>query len=306
MDKRAISLELKRKIYESGCQYSGFAKAGLLQREYDFFIKWLVNGNHANKAYLEREPVKRANPALLVNGAKSVISLLFSYHTTEDLSERHYYRISKYGYGIDYHKVLRDKMNDIVGYIKRLTLSENTFQYVDTAPVFEKAWAARCGLGWIGKNTLLINKNLGSFVFIGTVITDVELEYDEPIEDDCGICSLCIDSCPTGALTAPHEIDIRKCISHLTMEQKNALPVQLKEKFNRYIYGCDICQNCCPHNRNLQPCEEKSFYPSELLRNMSKTDWDGLTEDKFNELFHESAVQRITYANLKRNIDFIG
>jgi epoxyqueuosine reductase len=305
MDTHSLSLAIKRKISESGYLNSGFARAELLQRDYDFFLKWLAKGNHAQKAYLEKEPLKRADPRLLVKGARSVISILFSYFTAEDLSEKHFYKISKYGYGRDYHIVLKEKLNDLVAYIKTLTQTENTIPYVDAAPVFEKAWAQRCGLGWTGKNTLLINKNLGTFHFIGTIITDVELEYDVPAEEACGSCRLCMDACPTGALIAPHEIDVKKCISHLTMEQKNALPGELIEKFNNYIYGCDICQDCCPWNKNLQACGDESLYPSDDLEAMTKNDWEILSENKFNELFHDSAVARVGFNTLKRNIDFI-
>jgi epoxyqueuosine reductase len=305
MDKHALSLAIKSKISESGYLHSGFAKAELLTREYDFFIKWLAKGNHAEKAYLEREPIKRADPTLLVKDAKSVISILFPYYTPDDLSEKHFYRISKYGYGRDYHKVLKENLNPIVDYIKTLTGSINTIAYVDAAPVFEKAWAQHCGLGWPGKNTILINKELGSFHFIGTIITDLELEYDEPLEDKCGSCTICLEACPTGALIGPHEIDIRKCLSHLTMEQKKDLPAELKDKFNNYVYGCDICQNCCPWNKKLQPSADESFYPSDDLEKMSREDWDNLTEEKFTELFHDSAVARVGYNILKRNIDFI-
>lgn len=305
MDTLSLSSEIKRKITETGCLHSGFAKAELLKREYDFFISWLVEGKHAQKAYLEREPIKRADPTLLVKGAKSVISILFSYYTPEDLSEKHFYRISKYGYGKDYHIVLKKKLKDIVDHITTLTGSKNTIAYVDSAPIFEKAWAQRSGLGWIGKNTLLINKNTGSFHFIGTIVTDVELQYDIPVDEKCGNCNKCVEACPTGALVNPHELDVRKCISHLTMEQKKPLDVEMKSKFNNFIYGCDICQNCCPWNKKLLSCSDSSFYPSEQLRNMNKHDWEILNEEKFSEIFKDSAVERITFQCLKRNIDFL-
>ncbi|MEI6851589.1 MAG: tRNA epoxyqueuosine(34) reductase QueG [Bacteroidota bacterium] len=305
MDSHTLSTNIKRKIAELGYPQSGFAKAELLQRDYDFLLSWLAEGKHAEKAYLEREPIKRADPTLLVPGAKSVIAFLFPYYTPEDLSEKHFYKISRYGYGRDYHKVLKEKLRIIVEFIKELTGSENTVPYVDSAPVFEKAWAQRCGLGWAGKNTLLINKLTGSFHFIGIIITDVKLEYDEAEKDGCGSCTLCMEACPAGALTAPHEIDIRKCISHLTMEQKYPLPEGQKEKFQNFIYGCDICQNCCPWNHKLQPTTEASFFPSEALKQMTQTDWDNLSEEKFKELFKETAIERVGYSLLKRNIAYI-
>lgn len=305
MDPQFISSEIKRKISESGCLHSGFAKAELLKQEFDFFLSWLKNGNHAQKAYLEREPIKRADPTLLVAGAKSVISILFSYYFPDDLGEKHYYKISKYGYGKDYHTVVKEKLKEIVTFIKTLTQSENTFAYVDTAPVFEKAWARQSGTGWTGKNTLHINKQLGSFVFIGTIITDVELAYDNTGEEGCGSCNRCLDACPTGALIAPYTIDVRKCISHLTMEQRNALPSELKMKFKNYIYGCDICQNCCPYNKNLKGTDNTAFHPTDAFKEMSKSDWENLTEEQFKQLFKDSAVERITYPVLMRNINFI-
>ena len=305
MDIHELTLAIKQKIADMGYPHAGFAKAELLQRDYDFLVSWLAKGKHAEKAYLEREPAKRADPTLLTEGARSVISILFPYYTPEDLSEKHFYKISRYGYGRDYHKVLKEKLWEIAEHIKSITQSKNTVPYVDAAPIFEKAWAQRCGLGWAGKNTIILNKKLGSFHFIGTIITDVELEYDKAGKDACGSCTLCLEACPTGALTAPHDIDIRKCISHLSMEQKYPLPEEQKEKFHNYIYGCDICQNCCPWNKKLQPTGETAFYPSEALQHMTKSDWDSLDEDKFKELFKESAVDRVGYDLLKRNIAFI-
>jgi epoxyqueuosine reductase len=305
MDVHTLSCEIKKKIIEMGYPHSGFAKAELLKRDYDFLVSWLAGGNHAQKAYLEREPLKRADPTLLMPGAKSVISILFPYYTPTDLSLRHFYKISKYGYGRDYHKVLKEKLQEIADYIITLTHTENTIAYVDTAPLLEKAWAQRCGLGWAGKNTLLINPKLGSFHFIGTIITDVFLEYDFMETDACGSCTLCLEACPTGALTEAHTLDVRKCISHLTMEQKEILPPALKEEFGRYIYGCDICQDCCPFNKKLLPTTEAAFYPSAAFRRMGMTDWETLTEQEFEALFMDSAVKRVGYEVLRRNIEFI-
>ena len=305
MSTRELSLNIKKKILETGASDCGFAKTERLQKECDFLKQWLVKEFHAGKTYLERDPELRADPEMLVPGAKTVIAVLYNYFTPGTLSPKSRYKTSRYAFGKDYHVVINEKLKIVAEYIKQMTKSQNTRVFVDTAPIFEKAWAQRSGLGWIGKNSLLINENTGSFHFIGIVITDVELQYDIPVEEKCGNCNLCIEACPTGALIGPHELDVRKCISHLTMEQKNQLPVEFKNKFNNFIYGCDICQEACPWNKNLNPCTDSSFQPSELLKKMSGEDWENLTEEKFLEMTENSAMRRIGFAALKRNIEFL-
>lgn len=270
MSIQEISSEIKRKIIETGASDCGFAKAVKLQREFDFFKQWLDKKYHAEKKYLEQNPERRANPEMLVPGAKTVIAVLYNYFISDDRLSKQHYKISRYAFGQDYHQVLNKKLSTVAEYIKEKTDSQNTRVFVDSAPIFEKAWAQRAGLGWIGKNTLLINENTGSFHFIGIIVTDVELQYDIPEEEKCGNCNLCVHACPTGALVGQHELDVRKCISHLTMEQKNPLPGEFKDNFNNFIYGCDICQDACPWNKDLKPASDNVFQLSDSLKNMSK------------------------------------
>lgn len=305
MDTVELSREVKKTIMATGASACGFAKARMLQREYDFLMQWLSKGYHAEKAYLERNPKGRANPEIIVPGARTVIAVLFNYYTHDEQGKPGNYSVSRYAHGRDYHLVLNERLAKVAGYIMLNTESLNTRVFVDSAPIFEKAWAQRAGLGWIGKNTLLVNENTGTFHFIGLIVTDIELIYDKPVEDKCGDCNLCIEACPTDALKGPHELDVRKCLSHLTMEQKNPLPEEMKEQFCNFIYGCDLCQEACPWNKDLKPCDDKDFLFSEALKNMTKEDWENLTEEKFKEISEHSAMRRVGFAVLKRNIDFL-
>jgi len=305
MNIQELSSGIKKLILETGASECGFAKAEKLQREYEFLKRWVNHEFHAGKTYLEQNPELRADPEMLVPGAKTVIAALFNYFNPDTLSAKQYYRISRYAFGRDYHQVVKEKMSVVADYIRQNTESLNTRAFVDSAPIFEKAWAQRAGLGWIGKNSLLVNKNTGTFHFIGIIVTDVELHYDIPVEEKCGNCKRCVEACPTGALVGPHELDVRKCISHLTMEQKNPLEASLKNKLNNFIYGCDICQEACPWNKNLKPCSDKPFQLLESLNMMSKEDWENLTEEKFLEITEYSAMKRVGYSTIKRNIDFL-
>ena len=305
MNTQELSSGIKKLLLETGASGCGFAKAGKLQREYDFLKQWVSHEFHAGKAYLEQNPELRADPEMLVPGAKTVIAALFNYYNPDTLSAKQHYRISRYAYGKDYHVVLKEKMNIVADYIRQHSGSLNTRVFVDSAPIFEKAWAQRAGLGWIGKNSLLVNKDTGTFHFIGIIVTDVELQYDTPVEERCGNCQLCVEACPTGALVGPHELDVRKCISHLTMEQKNPLDASLKDKLNNFIYGCDICQEACPWNQNLKPSADTPFQLSESLNSMSQEDWENLTEEKFLEITANSAMRRVGYQTVKRNIAFL-
>ncbi len=303
MGTKQFSIQLKQKMQDLGFSSVGFAKAEALTEDLAFFKTWMAKGFHAGKAYLERNPELRANPILMMPETKSVISGLISYYTAETLPESQYYKISRYAYGKDYHTVINAKLKQVVDYIAEQTSNKNTRAFVDSSPIFEKAWAKHAGLGWIGKNTLLLNQTTGSFHFIGTIITDIELEYNAPQAEKCGSCTKCLDACPTQALS-PYEIDVRKCITHL-LEQKNEIPAELKSKLNNYIYACDICQEACPWNQDLQPTTVADFQISSSLLQMKKEDWEQLTEEKFTELFQNSAIERIKYAGLKRNIDFV-
>jgi len=305
MDTRELSFEIKKKIFDTGAAECGFARAETLQREYDFLVQWTSQGLHAGKTYLERNPEVRANPALLVPGAKTVIAVLYNYYTDEKLPQHLPYRISRYAYGKDYHKVINDKLAGVAAFIKQQYQSQNTRVCVDTAPIFEKAWAQRAGLGWIGKNSLLVSEKTGTFHFIGIIITDVELHYDTPVEEKCGSCTLCLEACPTDALLAPHQLDVRKCISHLTMEQKNPLPESLRENFSGFIYECDCCQEVCPWNHHLKPTEIREFQLCVPLKKMTAADWETLTEEEFLNITEGSAIRRIGFQSLQRNIRFI-
>ncbi len=289
---------------ELGFSQCGFAKAEELTEDLEYFNNWLSQGFHAEKAYLERSPETRANPLKLMPEARSVISATLNYYTPQTLPESQFYKVSRYAYGKDYHKVLTAKLSLIKDFILENTSGKNCMFFVDSSPIFEKAWAKRAGLGWIGKNTLLLNQNTGSFHFIGTIITDIELEYDDVNPEHCGTCTKCIDACPTNALN-PLEIDVRRCISNLTMDPRKDIPQEYKGKLENYIYGCDICQTVCPWNAKLEETKENDFMPSAELLEMTKEDWENITEEKFGKLFSDTAVLKIKHIILKRNIDFI-
>jgi epoxyqueuosine reductase len=255
--------------------------------------------------YMERNIEKRLDPRNLVESARSVISVILNYFPENTLPEDNNYKLSKYAYGRDYHKVIRKKLKSIINLLKEEGKSENTRGFTDSAPVLDRAWAQRAGLGWIGKNTCLINVKHGSFLFIGEIITDVELEYDNSFDKDfCGGCTKCLDACPTNAIIAPRILDSRKCISYLTIEHKSNLPEELKASFEDWIFGCDVCQDVCPWNRTSKPHTESSFEIKKKLFHMTKEDWENLPEEEFDELFIGSAVKRTGFHGLSRNIKF--
>jgi epoxyqueuosine reductase len=257
-------------------------------------------------SYMERNLEKRTDPRLLVDGAKSVITVLLNYYPAELLPEENNYKIARYAYGRDYHDVVRDKLSELVEDIKLEIGNLSARAFVDSAPVLDKAWAERAGLGWIGKNTCLIHPKLGSFLFVGEIITNLELEYDAGrVNDLCGGCTRCLDACPTGALVGARELDARKCISYLTIEYKGELPESEKEKFHDWIFGCDICQDVCPWNRKAAPNGIPEFQPLQLLTEMNKERWENLSEEAFRALFRGSAIRRTKFSGLKRNINFL-
>ena len=288
-----------KKLGFSGC---GISKARFLSEEAKNFEKWLSNGYQGSMSYLEKNIDKRLNPTILVPGSKSVISLAFNYFPPKKLIDNNNFIISKYAYGKDYHKVLKKKLKKLFFLMREKIGNIEGRVFVDSAPIHERAWAKLSGLGWVGKNSLLINKNQGSFFFLAEIICDLELEYDEPVLNRCGNCSRCIDACPTGAITKAQVVNAKKCISYLTIENKDNIPEELNDSMNNSIFGCDICQDVCPWNKNSKPHEEIEFLPKKNLRKLRKKDWVELTEETFDRIFEGSAIKRTKYKGLKRNI----
>ena len=255
--------------------------------------------------YLENHFDKRLDPTKLVPGAKSVISLVYNYYPKKDIAQTNNLKIAKYAYGEDYHFVVKDKLKEFLQRIQDEIGEVNGRVFVDSAPVMERAWAKKSGLGWIGKNSLLLNRSMGSFFFLAEIILDLELEYDGPIKDYCGTCTACMDACPTDAIPQPYVVDGSKCISYFTIELKEEIPNEVKGKFENWIFGCDICQDVCPWNRFSQPHNESRFQPHSDLEHLSQNDWKEITEEVFRKVFKKSAVKRTGFTGLKRNIEFV-
>ena len=283
----------------------GISNAGFLEDEAPRLEQWLRQGHHGSMSYMERNFDKRLDPTKLVPGAKSVVSLLYNYFPKESQSDKSAPKISKYAYGKDYHTVIKDKLFELMHLLQEEVGEIHGRVFVDSAPVLDKAWAAKAGLGWIGKHTNLISKQAGSFYFIAELIMDLSLEQDAPVTDHCGSCTACIDACPTQAIVAPYQVDGSKCISYFTIELKEAIPQEVKGQFDNWAFGCDVCQDVCPWNRFSTPHQEPQFDPSPELLQMSKGDWHEITEAVFDRLFAESAVQRTQFSGLKRNLDFL-
>lgn len=282
----------------------GIAKAGFLEQEAPRLEKWLNEGRHGQMQYMENYFDKRLDPTLLVDGAKSVISLLLNYYPEETQIDNTY-KISKYAYGQDYHFVIKSKLKELLHSIQEHIGEVGGRAFVDSAPVLDKAWAAKSGLGWVGKNSNLLSKQVGSFFFIAELIVDIELEYDTPVTDHCGSCTACLDACPTQAIIEPYVVDGSKCISYFTIELKDNLPASMKGSFDDWAFGCDVCQDVCPWNRFSKPHREPLFNPHPDLLSMTKKDWEEITEDTFRKVFKNSAVKRTKFEGLKRNINFL-
>jgi len=296
---------IKREAKALGFLSCGIAKAGFLEEEAPKLEEWLRQGRHGQMKYMENHFDKRLNPTLLVPGAKSVITLLFNYYSEEKQQDASAPKISQYAYGEDYHHVIKQKLRQL---LERLRYNIGAIEgrvFVDSAPVMDKAWAQKAGLGWVGKNTNLIAKSTGSFFFIAEIISDLDLPADLPVADHCGSCTACIDACPTDALTAPYEIDGSKCISYATIELKEAIPTHFQGKMDGWMFGCDVCQDVCPWNRFARPSEEPAFRPSAELLEMNQRDWEELTEETFRRVFKKSAVKRTKFQGLQRNIRFL-
>ena len=295
---------IKEEAKRLGFLSCGISKAGFLEEEAPRLESWLNKNRHGQMSYMENHFDKRLNPTLLVDDAKSVVSLLLNYYPSE-FQNTNSYKISKYAYGEDYHFVIKDKLKELLHFIKTEIGEVYGRAFVDSAPVLDKAWAAKSGLGWIGKNTNLITQKVGSFYFIAELIIDLELEYDYAATDHCGSCTACIDACPTEAIVAPYEVDGSKCISYFTIELKDNLPQEMKGKFNDWMFGCDVCQDVCPWNRFSKPHDEPLFETNSNILNFSKSDWEEITLDTFQKVFKNSAVKRTKYEGLLRNIDFL-
>lgn len=306
MSKAAHTAIVKSEAKRLGFDYCGISAAGFLEEEAPRLEQWLKNNMQGEMHYMNNHFDMRLDPRKLVPGAKSVISLLLNYYTDATQHDSRAPKISKYAYGEDYHFVIKDKLHEMLNTLEeKIGRSIGGRAFVDSAPVMDKAWAKKSGLGWIGKNANLINKNSGSFFFIAELILDVELEYDQPVGDFCGTCTRCIDACPTDAIVNPHVVDGSKCISYFTIELKSAIPESEKGKFQNNMFGCDICQDVCPWNRFSVPHAESRFNANEKLLSMTREEWTEITEDVFRELFRKSAVKRTKFEGLKRNIRFI-
>lgn len=303
--KKIITAQLKNIASSLGFSYCGISKADFLEEEAPKLEEWLKRGYQGKMSYLENHFDKRLDPTKLVPGAKSVISLVYNYYPEKDLSKTSELKIAQYAYGEDYHFVIKDKLHEFLSLIREKIGDVQGRAFVDSAPVMERAWAKKSGVGWIGKNSLLLNRSMGSFFFLAELIIDLELEYDGPINDYCGTCTACMDACPTAAIPQPYVVDGSKCISYFTIELKEEMPNEVKGKFENWIFGCDICQDVCPWNRFSKPHDEKRFLPHPEIETMTKKDWQEITEDVFNKVFKKSAVKRAGFEGLKRNIRFI-
>ncbi|MFC2175901.1 tRNA epoxyqueuosine(34) reductase QueG [Bacteroidota bacterium] len=296
---------IKEEAKRLGFLQCGISKAGFLEQEAPRLEKWLNANMHGQMDYMANHFDKRLDPTKLVEGAKSVITVLLNYYPEEVQKDSEAPKISKYAYGNDYHHVIKGKLRQLVDFIQENIGQVDGRAFTDSAPVLDKAWAAKSGLGWIGKNANLINPKKGSFFFIGELILDLELTPDLPIRDHCGTCTACIDACPTEAIVAPYVVDGSKCISYFTIELKDAIPTAMKGQFDDWAFGCDVCQDVCPWNRFSKPHSEPAFNPHPEMLDMTKRDWEELTEDVFKKVFQKSAVKRTKFSGLKRNIEFI-
>ena len=300
----SLTNDIKTKAKTLGFMSCGISKAGFLEEEAPKLEYWLNKNMNGEMSYMERNFDMRLDPTKIVEGAKSVISLTYNYYAEKTYKDSNF-KISKYAYGDDYHFVIKNKLKDLFEYIKEKTGDINGRVFVDSAPVLERAWAKKSGLGWIGKNTNLISKKNGSFFFLCEIILDLELEYDHIETDHCGSCTACIDACPTNAIVEPYVVDGTRCISYYTIELKNNIPDYAKNTYDDWIFGCDICQDVCPWNRFSKPHKEPLFNSDDEFLSMNKNDWIEMTKETFNKVFKNSAIKRAGFDGIKRNIEFI-
>jgi epoxyqueuosine reductase len=295
---------IKSEAKRLGFLSCGISKAGFLEQEAPRLENWLNQNYNGQMSYMENHFDKRLDPTLLVDDAKSVVSLLLNYYPSE-FQNPDSYKISKYAYSQDYHFVIKDKLKELLFSIESNIGAVSGRAFVDSAPVLDKAWAAKSGLGWIGKNSNLLTQKVGSFYFIAELIIDLDLEYDHAVTDHCGTCTACIDACPTEAIVAPYVVDGSKCISYFTIELKENIPSEMKGKFDDWAFGCDTCQDVCPWNRFSKSHNEPLFNPNPELLSMSKKDWAEITEETFKAVFKNSPLKRAKFQGINRNISFL-
>lgn len=301
-----FSLQIKEKAIELGFSACGISAVRCLEEEREHLQQWLSSGMNASMAYMANHFEMRLDPGKIEEGAKSVISVLINYYPSQKQTDPEAPKISKYAYGKDYHLVVKEKLNNLLIFIQSSLSPCRGRPFVDSAPVLERPLAKAAGLGWIGKNSLLISKELGSYVFIGELIIDLELKYDDPFTVDyCGNCTRCIDACPTDAIVFPRTIDARKCISYHTIENKEEIPESIRENLHNQVYGCDICQDVCPWNKKTKPNQNPDFMPIEGLLEMKKEDWKQLSHEKYTKIFRHTAFERAGFEQIKRNVAYL-
>ncbi|MCB0531723.1 MAG: tRNA epoxyqueuosine(34) reductase QueG [Lewinellaceae bacterium] len=297
---------IRAEAHRLGFEFVGFARAERLDAEARRLEAWLQQGAHGKMSYMENHFDLRIDPTQLVPGAKTVICLTFNYHNPDKQEDTEAPKISQYAYGEDYHFVVKDRLKTLLAYMQAETGAINGRCFVDSAPVLEREWARRAGIGWNGRHTLTIHPRRGSYFFLAEIICDLELEYDAPIRDHCGTCRRCIDACPTEAISPEgYFLDASKCISYLTIELRDEIPSSFKSQMDNWMFGCDVCQEVCPWNRFAERHEEPAFEPHPDLLGMDRRDWLELTEEVFGKIFRKSAVKRVKYAGLERNINFL-
>lgn len=296
---------IKAEAQRLGFLHCGIAEATFLEKEAPRFEKWLMNNNHGEMKYMENYFDMRLDPRKLVEGAKTVISLALNYYADDKQEDPSAPKISKYAYGTDYHFVIKDKLKELLHFIQENIGEVNGRAFVDSAPIMDKAWAQRTGIGWMGKHSNILSKKRGSFFFLAELVIDLELKHDHPVADHCGQCTRCIDACPTDAITSAYIVDGSKCISYLTIELKNEIPAEFKDKMDNWMFGCDVCQDVCPWNRFSLVHNEPSFNPHPDLLKLKKSDWQEITDEVFKTLFKKSPVKRTKFEGLNRNIRFL-
>ncbi len=296
---------VKEEAKKLGFNFCGISAAGFLEEEAPRLESWLKDKMQGEMQYMENHFDKRLDPRLLVEGTQSVVTLLYNYYPSEEINEKNSFKVSKYSYGTDYHFVVKDHLKSLLNTLQQKIGAISGRVFVDSAPILERAWAQKSGLGWIGKNSMLIHPKAGSFYFLAEMLLDIPLQVDAPIKDYCGSCTRCLDACPTEAIVTPQIVDGSKCISYFTIELKNEIPSEMKGKFQDWIFGCDICQDVCPWNRFSKSHQEPLFEPSDTFAQMKKEDWIELTEDVFQKTFKNSPLKRTKFEGIKRNIQFL-